>query len=100
VELAELQAQHDAAAEAIGAFEAEYAVVETEWKAKRVAVNDAYRKADAALQSALGGPAICASCGSQSGGENFCKNCGAVQPAAQAIEADGVVAEVTAGEVS
>lgn len=51
-DISELQTAHDQAAEAIGTFEAEWAAVSDEWDARRRAVNDAYREADAALQAA------------------------------------------------
>lgn len=50
-DLAQLQADHDEKAAAIGVFESEYAVADAEWKARRIAVNTAYRDADAALQA-------------------------------------------------
>lgn len=47
----DLQVAHDAAAEAIGAFETEWAQIEAEWDAKRREVNDLYRSAAAALEA-------------------------------------------------
>lgn len=49
--LADLQRNHDERAEAIGAFEAEWAAVDAEWHDKRVAVNTAYKEAAAALEA-------------------------------------------------
>lgn len=53
MDLNELQAAHDAAADAITQFETDYTISAAEWKARRKAVNDAYREADAALQVVL-----------------------------------------------
>lgn len=49
-EVDDLQVEHDAAAEAIGVFEADWAVVQAEWTEKRRAVNDRYRAAARALE--------------------------------------------------
>lgn len=53
MDLTELQAERDAAAEAVGAFEAEWAPVDAEWRDKRRAVNLAYQEAEARLQAAI-----------------------------------------------
>lgn len=78
MDLSELQAAHDRAAEAIGTFEAEWAAVDAEWSQKRRDVNDAYKAAFAELEAAK------------------------VQGAAgvpQVIEPDGVVADAVNGTV-
>lgn len=78
MDLSELQVAHDSAAEAIGAFEADWASVETEWSEKRRAVNDAYREAFAALEAAKREESTAA---------------------AQSIEPEGVVSDATSGQV-
>lgn len=49
--LDELQAEHDAAADAVAAFEQEWGAVDAEWREKRRQVNDRYRAAAAALEA-------------------------------------------------
>lgn len=90
----------DAAAAAIGEFETAYGDVLAEWHAKRVAVNTAYRKAESAVEVALGHIAgVCANCGSVAAGENYCPNCGTARPATQVIEPEGLESTVQAGEI-
>lgn len=78
MELLELQAAHDAAADAIGAFEAEWAAVDAEWSEKRREVNDAYRAAFAELEAAKAAEA---------------------SEVPQVIEPDGVASDAATGQV-